>query len=112
MRILRGQKGCEIDTDSIETSRYGDRDDGRKYYLSSKEERGVLNTERDRGPASWPYLGTRAPQLAEPVGRTLRSGVFDVAGNVEHSECSCKNSQVALGFVFFLRPSAVSLILC
>ena len=35
---------------------------------NSKEERGVLNTERDRGPASWPYLGTRAPQLAEPVG--------------------------------------------
>ena len=35
---------------------------------------------------------------------------------MEHSECSCKNSQVALGFVFFssffLRPSAVSLILC
>ena len=24
----------------------------------------------------------------------------------------CKNSQVALSFVFFLRPSAVSLILC
>ena len=46
---------------------------------NSKEERGVLNTERDRGPASWPYLGTRAPQLAEPVGRTLRSGVFHIA---------------------------------
>ena len=75
MRILRGQKGCEIDTDSMKLQ-------GTETEMTeenSKEERGVLNTERDRGPASWPYLGTRAPQLAEPVGRTLRSGDFDVA---------------------------------
>ena len=35
----------------------------------------MLNTER---PASWPYLGARAPPLAEPIGRTLRSGVVHV----------------------------------
>ena len=51
---------------------------GAKWNIGS-----MLNTERDRGPASWPYLGTRAPQLAEPVGRTLRSGVFDVDRTVE-----------------------------
>ena len=36
----------------------------------------MLKTER---PASWLYLGARGPPLAEPVGRTLRSGVFDIA---------------------------------
>ena len=37
----------------------------------------MLKTER---PASWPYLGAGAPPLAEPVGRTLRSGVFHIGG--------------------------------
>ena len=38
----------------------------------------MLKTER---PASWPYLGAGAPPLAEPVGRTLRSGVFHIAAH-------------------------------
>ena len=46
--------------------------------VSSEKERGVKDGTTAR-PASWPYLGARAPPLAEPVGRTLRSGVFDVA---------------------------------
>ena len=40
------------------------------------EREGVLKTEQ---PVSWPYLGSSGPPLAEPVGRTLRSGVFHVA---------------------------------
>ena len=49
---------------------------------NSKEERGVkYGTRLGTGQLAVPCsldLGTRAPQLVEPVGRTLRSGVFDV----------------------------------
>ena len=57
----------------------------------------MLKTER---PASWPYLGAGAPPLAEPVGRTLRSGVFHIGRSPEvgtHTE-SVRNLHICTTF--------------
>ena len=45
-----------------------------------------------RAAAGRPYLGARGPPLAEPVGRTLRSGVFDI-----ESACTARQTSYFTG---------------
>ncbi len=70
---------------------------------------GVLKTER---PASWPYLGAGAPPLAEPVGRTLRSGVFHIAPHASESLPVCtKESRAARCTRHILSPASACCVL-